>query len=110
MQALIDYLETLEVTQGEGVGKPFPLFPWERRFVKGAFSGRGQASLTVARGNGKTTLLSGVAAPAEVGEGSWPLDSWPVEGPYGQSGDLLWRGGGRHSMDRGEAVLSLRRI
>ena len=31
MQALIDYLETLEVTQGEGVGKPFPLFPWERR-------------------------------------------------------------------------------
>ena len=62
MQALIDYLETLEVTQGEGVGKPFPLFPWERKFIKGAFSGRGQASLTVARGNGKTTLLSGVAA------------------------------------------------
>ena len=62
MQALIDYLETLEVTQGEGVGKPFPLFPWERRFVKGAFSRRGNAGLTVGRGNGKTTLLSGVAA------------------------------------------------
>ena len=39
-------------------------------------------------------MISAVSAPAEVGEGSWPLDSWPVEGPYGQSGDLLWRGGG----------------
>ena len=44
------------------MGEPFPLFPWERRFVKNAFSTRGHAALTVGRGNGKTTLLAGVGA------------------------------------------------
>ena len=53
-------------------------------------------------------MISAVSAPAEVGEGSWPLDSWPVEGPYGQSGDLLWRGGGEtfHGPWRSSAISS----
>ena len=62
MQSLLDYMAQLTVTQGEGVGEPFPLFPWERKFIKGAFSTCGDAGLTVGRGNGKTTLLSGVGA------------------------------------------------
>ena len=56
MQALLDYMAGLEVMQGEGLGEPFPLFPWERRFIKGAFSTRGHAALTMGRGNGKTTV------------------------------------------------------
>ncbi len=62
MRPLLKYIEGLQVTQGEGVGEPFPLFPWERRFLRGAFGVDGDAALSVARGNGKTTLLSGVAA------------------------------------------------
>ena len=61
---LIKYLETLTVTQGQGRGEPFHLLPWERRFVKGAFSTTGDAGLSVGRGNGKTTLIGGVGAGA----------------------------------------------
>ena len=62
MKALLEYISGLEITQGEGVGESFPLFPWERRFLRGAFAVDGDAALSVARGNGKTTLLSGVAS------------------------------------------------
>ncbi len=60
--ALIRYLETLTCTQGQGAGDPLEVLPWQRRFIRGAFSGPGDAALSVARGNGKTTLLAGVAA------------------------------------------------
>ena len=68
MNTLIDYLEGLTITQGRLAGQPFPLFPWERRFVKGAFrSGVSEAALSVARGNGKTTLVAGLGAAAVDG-------------------------------------------
>ena len=38
MQALIDYMARLTVTQGEGLGESFPLFPWEKQFIRGVFS------------------------------------------------------------------------
>ena len=60
---LIDYLESLTVTQGRLAGQPFKVLPWQRRFVRGAFApGVQSAALSVARGNGKTALLSGIAA------------------------------------------------
>ena len=62
MRPLLKYLAGLKITQGEGVGEPFPLFPWERRFLRGAFAVDGDSALSVGRGNGKTTLLAGVAA------------------------------------------------
>ena len=62
MRPLLKYLAGLKITQGEGVGEPFPIFPWESRFLRGAFRGDGDSALSVARGNGKTTLLAGVAA------------------------------------------------
>ena len=59
---LIDYLSGLHVTQGRRAGEPFVVLPWQRRFLRGAFApGVGTAALTVARGNGKTALLSAVA-------------------------------------------------
>ncbi len=64
MKKLVDYLEGLEVTQGEGRGKPLVLLPWERKFVRGAFSVPGDAALSVGRGNGKTTLIAGVGGAA----------------------------------------------
>ena len=44
-------------------GRPFAVLPWQRRFVRHAFApGVQSAALSVARGNGKTALLSGIAA------------------------------------------------
>ena len=50
---LIRYIEGLEVTQGEGLGGPLRLFPWERRFLRRAFAPEmeiSSAALSVARG------------------------------------------------------------
>ena len=58
---LIRYLEDLTVTQGECAGEPLRLFPWERRFIRNAFPRTGDTALSIARGNGKSTLLAGVA-------------------------------------------------
>ena len=59
----IRYLGTLTVTQGRRAGDPLTVLPWQARFVRGAFArGVQSAALSVARGNGKTALLSGIAA------------------------------------------------
>ena len=61
--SLLAYLASLTITQGRLSGKPFKVLPWQRRFVRGAFAPSVQAAaLSVARGNGKTALLSGIAA------------------------------------------------
>ena len=60
---LIRYLSGLTVSQGRLAGWPLTVLPWQRRFVRGAFAlGVQSAGLSVARGNGKTVLLSGIAA------------------------------------------------
>ena len=59
---LIDYLAGLTISQGRLAGQPFTVLPWQRRFIRGAFTpGVQSAALSVARGNGKTALLSGIA-------------------------------------------------
>ena len=68
MQTLFDFLGRLPVTQGQGAGTDLELQPWQRRFVRGAFAqGVDTAALSVGRGNGKTTLLAGVAASTLTG-------------------------------------------
>ena len=60
--ALTDYLSRLEVSQGRLAGQSFEVLRWQRRFIRGAFrDGVQSAALSVARGNGKTALLSGIA-------------------------------------------------
>ncbi|MCY4394981.1 MAG: hypothetical protein OXC10_07600 [Rhodospirillaceae bacterium] len=60
---LIAYLSGLAVSQGRLAGQPFTVLPWQARFVRGAFRpGAQSAALSVARANGKTALLSGIAA------------------------------------------------
>ena len=62
---VIDYLGKLPVTQGAGIGRPLDLFPWERRFIRGALAdGVEEAALSLGRGNGKTTLIAGLASAA----------------------------------------------
>ena len=63
MKGLERYLSGLRVTQGRLAGQPFAVLPWQRRFIRGVFAaGVQSAALSVARGNGKTALLSGIAA------------------------------------------------
>ena len=61
--SLIAYLSGLRVTQGRRAGEPFRVLPWQASFIRGAFApGVQAAALSVARGNGKSALLSGIAA------------------------------------------------
>ena len=63
MRTIIEYLSGLTVSQGRLAGQPFTVLPWQGRFVRGTFRpGTQSAALSVARGNGKTALLSGIAA------------------------------------------------
>ena len=67
MSSLERFISELEITQGGLAGQRFELLPWQRRFLRGAFGGDAQVSaLSVARGNGKSTLIAAVAA-ATVG-------------------------------------------
>ena len=55
-------------------GRPFPVLPWQSRFVAGAFRENVlDAALSLGRGNGKTTLAAGIMA-ATVDRGG-PLNS-----------------------------------
>ena len=60
---LIDYIETLSVTQGHGAGLPFEVLPWQKTFLRGAFAPDvDEAALTVSRANGKTAFCAAIAA------------------------------------------------
>ena len=62
------YLSSLQITQGRRAGERFQVLPWQRRFIRGAFApGAGVAALSVARGNGKTALVAGIACAALEG-------------------------------------------
>ena len=58
---LIRFLEGLTLAGGDHDGDPFTILPWEARFVRGAFGRPGHAALSVARGNGKSALVAGIA-------------------------------------------------
>lgn len=61
---LIEYIEGLTLAQGRYEGQPFRLHQWERRFIRGAFGTDGDAGLSVARGNGKSTLIAAICCVA----------------------------------------------
>ena len=68
MKTLYSYIESLTVSQGAHAGSNFVLLAWQKRFLKGAFAdGVHTAALSIARGNGKTTLLAAIASAAVNG-------------------------------------------
>ena len=58
---LIRYLGGLTLAGGDHDGAQMVVLPWERRFVRGAFGVKGDAALSVGRGNGKSALVAGIA-------------------------------------------------
>lgn len=62
VRSLVRYLESLTLTGGDLDGEPFTVLPWERQFLAGAFAQPGNAAISVARGNGKSALVAGIAS------------------------------------------------
>ena len=62
MTDIAQYIESnLTIGQGRDAGKPFVLLPWQRRFLRGAFAVEGDACLSMARANGKSTFIAAIA-------------------------------------------------
>ena len=59
---IAQYIESnLTIGQGRDAGKPFKLLSWQRRFLRGAFAVEGQAAMSLARANGKSTFAAAIA-------------------------------------------------
>lgn len=58
---IIEYLQGLTLTGGDHDGELFEVLQWERRFIRGAFGTPGNSALSIARGNGKSALVAGIA-------------------------------------------------
>ena len=60
--SIIDYLAGLTLAGGDHDGSPFVVLGWEKRFIRGSWRAEGDAALSVARGNGKSALVAGIAS------------------------------------------------
>ena len=68
-RSLVKHLGGLTLVGGDHDGQLFEVLTWERRFLRGAFGQRGDAALSVARGNGKSALVAGLACAVVDPEG-----------------------------------------
>ena len=66
---LCAYLGTLQLAGGDHDGEAFVVLPWERKFVRGAFSQPEDSALSVARGNGKSCPVAGLCCAVVDPEG-----------------------------------------
>ena len=83
---LVEYVESLTITQGDHEGQPFTVLPWQREYLQKvqAASG-GERGLSVAAGGGKTTLLGGIAAAGVYGPLAKPRANVLRSGKFGQA-------------------------
>lgn len=76
---VVDWMRRLRVTQGPATGRPFEVLAWQEEFLCAALApGVRQAGLSVARGNGKTTMVAALAAACIVGPLRQPRAEVPV--------------------------------
>ena len=89
--AILDFLSTLTVSQGRHVGQPFNVLPWQRRFIRGAFSVPGDALLSLARGGGKTTFTAALGTAALDGPLVEPNAETLLVASSFEQGLVAWR-------------------
>ena len=78
-------MESLVITEGSRRGERMDLLPWQHDFIYGLIESPVSA-LTVARGNGKTTLVAGIAVSALAGALAVPRgEIIIVASSYGQA-------------------------
>ena len=63
---LIEFLETLVITEGARAGDALVLMAWQKKYIRGVFARPGNAALSIARGNGKSTLVATVTTQGQV--------------------------------------------
>ena len=66
LKTVLEEMRSLTVSEGQFAGMPIELYDWEIDFVKGVLENQTSA-LTVARGNGKTTLVAALGLIAFIG-------------------------------------------
>ena len=92
MKAVIDYLERLKVGQGRLAGQAFAVMPWQRRFIRGALAaGVVEASLSLARGGGKSTLISAIGCAALDGPLMQPEAEILIVASSHEQGQIIYR-------------------
>ena len=85
------YIGGLVIPQGRFAGQPFRLFPWQRRFLRGAFGQPDDSALSVSRGAGKTTFIAALAAACVDGPLAEPnAESLIIASSFDQ-GLICWR-------------------
>lgn len=59
---VLDYIQTLPITQGDNRGEGFKVLDWQADFIRGALAeGVRTAALSLARNNGKSVLVAALA-------------------------------------------------
>ena len=91
VKALESYIGGLVIPQGRFAGRPFTLFPWQRRFLRGAFGQPDDAALSLGRGGGKTTFIAALACACVDGPLAEPnAESLIIASSFDQ-GLICWR-------------------
>ena len=85
--SLVEYVEGIVVTQGDHIGDPFTVLPWQRAYLAEVeASAGGELGLSVAAGAGKSTLLGAICAAGVYGLLAKPrADVICVAGSFGQT-------------------------
>ena len=67
-EEVVQFIESLVITQGEGIGENFVLLPWQKEFLWELLAKDARkAALSMARRNGKTAFIAAVAVCGIVG-------------------------------------------
>ena len=67
-KAVLDWMRQLRVTEGRYAGEPLTILPWQADFIAKVLAPEiAEGCLTIARGNGKTTISAALAAAAVAG-------------------------------------------
>ena len=85
------YIEGLVIPQGRFAGQPFRLFPWQKRFLRGAFGQPDDAALTLGRGGGKTTFIAAIGAACVDGPLVEPNSESLIVASSFDQGLIAWR-------------------
>ena len=59
---IAEYIASLRISQGRYAGERFKVLPWQRKLIRGAFGQPRDSAFSTARGSGKSTLVSAIAA------------------------------------------------
>ena len=79
------------IPQGRFASQPFRLFPWQKRFLRGAFGQPDDAALTLARGGGKTTFIAAIGAACVDGPLVEPNSESLIVASSFDQGLIAWR-------------------